>query len=465
MSDLTVLKTSEELSIWPTDDFERILMACDPGEALEPTDSRYVDLSELRSGIGVAKLQSALRQQVAEGKYHHCLLGGHRGSGKSTELLSLQAWALKNGYLAIWDQVDVRYGLDDLDYSDLFLLAATMVDEKIDARNRPLLVSKLRAIISWFNDITIEDENIKQSEIGIEVGGQLGGSLPLGLGSLFAKFVAGFKGTSKHSKKVRETVRSYPTDLIRLTKDFLETANEVVKNEGAPKGILLIFDNMDRYEPAQIDSILIKSGQQIRQMACHTVFTFPISLAYKPISGKVDFEPLVILPMFPVRKKNEDWKDTVDKTIFDEKMVESLRAMLSKRIALDKLFEAPSDVVRLIKMSGGSLRDLIQLIVLSVTSTYEGETITSKAVEMAIKELRGTYLRLLTTTPKDYLCLASYANRISIAASETDHSEAINRLLFNGCLLEYSEDGIPWYDIHPLLLETEEFRNAHAICK
>ena len=45
MSDLTVLKKSEALSLWPTDDFERVLMACDPGEALEPTDSRYVDLS------------------------------------------------------------------------------------------------------------------------------------------------------------------------------------------------------------------------------------------------------------------------------------------------------------------------------------------------------------------------------------------------------------------------------------
>ena len=36
----------------------------------------------------------------------------------------------------------------------------------------------------------------------------------------------------------------------------------------------------------------------------------------------------------------------------------------------------------------------------------------------------------------------------------------MNRLLFNGCLLEYMEDGKPWLDVHPVLMETKEFRNA-----
>lgn len=44
----------------------------------------------------------------------------------------------------------------------------------------------------------------------MEVGGQLGGKLPLGLGSLFAKLTAGFKGTSAHATKIRDTLRRYP---------------------------------------------------------------------------------------------------------------------------------------------------------------------------------------------------------------------------------------------------------------
>ena len=228
MDDSLSRRPTELVSPWPTGDFEQILQACDPGEALLPGDSRYLDLSSLRSGVGVRRLQNTLRQRTADGKYHHCLLCGHRGSGKSTELLNLRAWANENGYLALWEQVDVRFGLIDLDYADLFLLAATMVDETIQAHNHILLAPKLRALLQWFHEITKEDEDVRLSEIGTEVGGQLGGSLPLGLGSLFAKVTASFKGSTKHTQKVRETIRRFPNDLINLTRDFLAAAHQIV---------------------------------------------------------------------------------------------------------------------------------------------------------------------------------------------------------------------------------------------
>ncbi len=457
-NELTPLAT-ENLITWPTHEFEEILLACDPGEALKPDDPRHADLSPLRSGVGVRRLQNTLLQRKAPGKYHHCLLCGHRGSGKSTELLGLQQWANENGFLALWEQVDARFGMIDLDYSDLFLLAASMVDEGIGANERPLLVPKLRNILSWFHDITKEDEEIRQSEVGVEVGGQLGGTLPFSLGALFAKLTTGIKGTTKHTQKVRETIRRYPNALVNLTRDFLEEANRVVITEGHPKGLLLIFDNMDRYDPVQIDGILMRSSQQIQNMACHTVFTFPISLAYKPITGRVDY-PTALLPMLALRSRKAGWKETVAASDYEEEQIDRVREMLARRVDLDTLFSSREDVRQMIRLSGGAVRDLIQLISLAATSTQEGDQITSEAVHIAVQELRGTYMRLLATTPQDYRCLANIAKRASVATAESNYAEAINRLLFNGCLLEYTEDGEPWYDIHPLLLETEELRHA-----
>ena len=86
------------------------------------------------------------------------------------------------------------------------------------------------------------------------------------------------------------TPRRYPGTLIDYTRDLLETANATLTAIGKPRGMLIIFDNLDRYDPANIDAILVRGSQQMRQLACHALFTFPIALAYKPITGKVSEE-------------------------------------------------------------------------------------------------------------------------------------------------------------------------------
>jgi len=112
-------------------------------------------------------------------------------------------------------------------------------------------------------------------------------------------------------------------------------------------------------------------------------------------------------------------------------------------------------------MSGGSIRDLIRLVANASNFVDEGETrISTTAVHGAINDLRGVYMRFLMITPRDYVCLAAIARRKSIATGKDDYSTEVNRLLFNGCLLEYIENGEPWLDVHPVLIETKEFRNA-----
>ncbi len=125
--------------VYPIESLEAILQACDPGEALKPGDPRYMDLNTSRHGIGIAKFERAFRLRAPRNGYHHGLLCGHRGSGKSTELLSLQKWADNNGFLAVWEQVDVHFGMIDLDYSDVFLLAISTYEKDFSAELNRLL--------------------------------------------------------------------------------------------------------------------------------------------------------------------------------------------------------------------------------------------------------------------------------------------------------------------------------------
>ena len=452
-------------SLWPVSTLEQVLQACNPGKPLVENDTRRADLTALRDGGSIEPLKRRFAMSLDEGEYHHLLLCGHTGSGKSTELLTLKNWAEERGFLAARVEVNSRYGMIELDYSDLFLLAAVLIEKAMQDCGYPLPQEKLGRIVRWFSEIIHEDTDERKSEIGVEVGTQLGGTLPFSLGSLFAKLTASFKGTTSHAIKTRDTFRRYPDTLIDYTRDLLETANATLAAIGRPRGLLLIFDNLDRYNPANIDAILVRSSQQMRQLACHALFTFPIALAYKPITGRVSTEYglQITLPMLALRHRATPWAATVADSEFDPASIALLRDALAKRIVIEDIFASPEDADLLIKMSGGAIRGLMQLVTSAANYAEEGETrISSEAVQNAIKDLRREHERLLTTTPYDYRCLAAIAKRESIVLHKDNYSDAINRLLFNGCLLAYTENGDQWLDVHPILIETEEFCNACA---
>ncbi len=56
-------------------------------------DVRWYDFGDLRGSSVVDEMQRILGAQPMQGAFHHRVLCGHRGSGKSTELLRLKAWA------------------------------------------------------------------------------------------------------------------------------------------------------------------------------------------------------------------------------------------------------------------------------------------------------------------------------------------------------------------------------------
>ena len=73
---------------FPVQDFRHIVQACRADEPLESGDERFADLTALRAGSSVVnELSGSLEQELEDGQFHRCIVAGHRGSGKSTELL------------------------------------------------------------------------------------------------------------------------------------------------------------------------------------------------------------------------------------------------------------------------------------------------------------------------------------------------------------------------------------------
>ncbi len=443
---------------FPITDVHLVLRACNAAEPLEPGDKRWYNFTELRHTRVLERLQRVFAGQPASGDLHHRVLCGHRGCGKSTELLRFKSWADKNGFACARVEVDVKLGHVGLEFSDFFLLAATAAEETLAELGSPLPDDSIRPIIEWFAEVTKVDRDHHESELALEAEMQIGGKLPLGLGKLAAKFMSGIKAGASHAKTVRLEMRNYPDRLIDHTNALLRQANQQLRelSPARDRGLVFLFDNLDRYDPDQIDQVLMVSSNLLRQLGCHALYTIPIDLEYNPRSGPLRdaYGPPVVLPMIPLRHPDDAWRESVAATRHGDDALRGMKECLELRIDVERLFEQPTDVETLVRMCGGCVRDLMHLIALAYEMS-DGDLLSHRGVEIAVKELRATYSRELSQD--DYERLADIAARESVPRDE----ETL-RLLYNRWALEYyDEEGEVWLDVHPLVIEIDEFQDAY----
>ena len=189
----------------------------------------------------------------------------------------------------------------------------------------------------------------------------------------------------------------------------------------------------------------------MRRLACHAIFTIPIALEYDPLSGPIqdEYGPAFVLPMLALRHRHDGWQATLAESTYDGNAVSTTLAALKQRLAVETLFEDPADATLLVRMSGGCVRDLLHLVTLAFQQA--GDKFTHSAVQAAIQQYRDTFVRRLT--PDDYERLAQIARR-----EPAPQDKLTSRLLYHRFALEYTETSGVWMDVHPLIVETEEFQ-------
>jgi hypothetical protein len=154
---LTRIIALETELTYPVRDIDLVLLACDADKSLPPGDPRRHDFSKLRGGDSLTEIGGVLTSRIDPGAFHHRLLCGHRGCGKSTELRALKAWADGAGFFTIWIEVDLFFGLIELQFSDLYLLAAQSVAREMHDAGTPLPEDRLKRVVEWFAKVTQED--------------------------------------------------------------------------------------------------------------------------------------------------------------------------------------------------------------------------------------------------------------------------------------------------------------------
>jgi hypothetical protein len=156
--------------------------------------------------------------------------------------------------------------------------------------------------------------------------------------------------------------------------------------------------------------------------------------------------------MIMVRKPNGEVYDPGIKKLNEMivKRIESLNLGLS----LEDIFEDQNIVRELCLISGGHTRNLMFLMKTTARQAQNLPILVS-AMQSAISELRNTYR---TTVRETEWSLLAEVYR----SKKKPNNFAHDKLVHSRCIVEYHlvEEGnsIPWYDVHPLIIDIDEFQ-------
>jgi len=406
---------------------------CDPDQPLEPSDSRYLDLSDVR---GLKLLASTIRRNLDRRSddaigFEKYLVSGHRGCGKSTELLRLKAELERYSYKVVYFDIEAQLDLADVSYIDVLLTIAKEIEGQLRQANIYINPQLLESLANWFVERIEEKEQKTLLEGTARSEAELGGGVPL-LAKLLGKLTGEIKYGSTSRVQTRQVLERDIAAFIQQLNLLLIDARNQIQRSGF-KDLVVIVDGLEKIHFRELSQgnnshtdIFVHHAEQLKAPCCHIVYTTPISLAYNTNLGN-DFDDVIIVPM--VKVMNPDG-------------LQRLRELMALRIDIHAVFDHPDLLDALILHSGGVMRDLMRLVRMS-TDTDDAK-IGQAEVTYAKASLSQEYDRTIHADEIELIKTVDQEKRVS-------GDNTFGRLLFNRVVLEY-RNGERWAAVHPAVL-------------
>ena len=362
-------------------------------------------------------------------------IAGQRGNGKSTILNNLkhENQEFAESYEIRHIQAMEVFKYDDIDIVDILLgIGFNLID------NNDLDLEKKETLEKTFKELLQKVEDVHKGELEIVEVNSTDDSSKLHAKATLASEIGFFSyfssGVSLSSTyKADENIRKEAKKIYKFkNKDLLEMINTLIKQyqvlKNSPKEILLILDGLEKLN--NIDDVFTKDIDLLRDLECFKIITMPVYL-----KGIVDIYNVKAIDFTMEIDKNGNIKD-----------IELLRDVITSRIEnLELITDEAIDLA--IKMSGGNLRQLLEIIQKASTEAldvFESDIIGTDEVESAIELLQGDL---------DYKIqvYAKFLHRIreTHIITKDDKNDLIDTLR-SGLVFAYL-NGKAYYDINPII--------------
>ena len=434
------------------DTITRLFRACEPNEALQPDDKRYVNCDDVRGENLVQTYVRSLRR-ADPAKPEVKLFAGHRGVGKTCELNRIKA-SLERAQSAdnpncpfhvIYMDATEKLDLNDLDLPDLLTFIAAEVLAQLHAANLPgfdLVSTYLQRI--WEEIRGALGSEVVLKEAGVEAG--------------FVSLALELKNRPNSRQALRRAVEMHSAGLLGAVNDLLVSANVKLRQSGR-EGLVLIVDGLERLVFRTLESggsthdrLFIDRSDQLAGLKAHTIYTVPISLFYSPRCAELEQtfgEHNVPVPMIRLHEYG------TPAVVPDAPGMVKMRELIEARcryaqVDVTDVFDDIGTSEYLCKMTGGHPRHLMMFLQAAMNAV-ESMPITRAAAEKAVRNYANSLLR---EVPDEYW---PKLRAFGTPRNDIPKDEAHQKMLLLLHLFEYM-NGSPWYEVNPVIRTLARFK-------
>lgn len=399
----------------------------------------YTDFSGFRKGFNEKKIFKYLNINPTTKECNKIsqtlklFLSGHRGTGKTTELLKLKNEIDETTcfFSVFCDLSDEELDVNNIDFIDIIILILEKLTKTLDDKKIDIPKANIESFYDWYEQRISEINSQTDESASIEVEGKAGINL-FSLFSLVSKTKGKLSGSNSTKETIRKVFKNKFSDFsLKFNEFILDIKDYLLKNE-ISKDLLFIIDGFEKIGSLEDrKKILIDNSNKFVEIKANMIITLPIEL-FSEVSRLKEFASHISFPLITL----------------DNNSKERFKEFIYKRIEKN-LFDSEQTVEKIIYYGAGSPRETLKII-LEAYVQAEGEIIDLKSVQDAQKSISEELMKYLDE--KEILLLKQVYTKTKIP-----FSDELAKLLIKKVLLDY-EDGLE-REINPILLDNEDFIN------
>lgn len=405
-------------------------------------------------------LKEGLLASLGQAEPYRAMLTGHRGSGKSSELMRLGE-ELADDFFVVRFDADITLDPATTNHFDIILgigvsvfAAAQLADLNPAPKLADDLLKSLTKFIRKYEDRKEFKLNLAELLKQVAAGIVKAGALAVGYPATILA-TAAFEATKLELNVGDQHVRTLELPPNRI--EIIGALNRIIEwiQQASGKRLLLIVDGLDKVATSRA-KLLFADSSLLRDPFCAMVYAAPIVFYHRAAAWQAEhnFNAHELLPNVAVQMQLPADKHFVEPRELSQPGLAIMREVVARRLAkhgldVDDVIEAEA-MTLLAQMSGGVMRQLIKRFNLAATfAKMQGRNrIDRELAHKSVMKHRNELKIRLNADLRNGLLNVLRERMLCGGGAEPIEDE----MLANDYLLSYRSGIDDWCDVHPNLL-------------
>lgn len=360
-------------------------------------------------------------------------LSGHRGTGKTTELLKIknEINQTKCFFTIFCDVSNEELDINNIDFVDIVIFMIEQLVAELEKASIDIKQEDIESFYTWYEQRIIEINDKTDASATIET--ELSGGI--NIISLF-KLITKTKAKLSASQDTKDTIRRVFTnkfsDFSIKFNEFILNVKETLKKEKIAKDLLFIIDGFEKIGTLEDrKKILIDNSNKFIEIKSNMIIALPIEL-FSEVATLSNFSTPISFPLITL----------------DDKGITKFKEFIFKRID-EKFFNQNDNTIdKIIEYGAGSPRETLKIIEEAYISAEE-EIIDIQSVEDAKDKISNEIVNYLTQEELEVIKELDNIGTIS-------YSDTLASLMVKKVVLEYGDGSTK--QINPIILNNETYQ-------